>query len=172
MTLGQSSPQLAGREGDIVRLPSNGRKIDAERFHSLTVTCTWGCRILLENTGKVLHKEVVDSLRICHCLPSRQQDWRGRRRILPSNSADVIEYIHDRVTQAGEKSESKAGSTLVTCRVNTMWSCLEHTGDTMWRPLVATTERQSTLVRQHGDHNAESLISRTRHRTPQYNDQQ
>ncbi|MPC13557.1 hypothetical protein E2C01_006295 [Portunus trituberculatus] len=30
--------------------------------------------------------------------------------------------------------DRKAGSTLATCRVDTMWSCLEHTGDTMWRP--------------------------------------
>ncbi|MPC64611.1 hypothetical protein E2C01_058729 [Portunus trituberculatus] len=65
MTLGQSSPQLGGREGDIIRLPSSGRKVYAERFHSLAVTCAWGCRILPGNTGKVLRKQVGDSLGIC-----------------------------------------------------------------------------------------------------------
>ncbi|MPC38905.1 hypothetical protein E2C01_032422 [Portunus trituberculatus] len=55
--------------------------------------CTWRCGILPGNTGKGLCKEVGDSLRICHRPPTRQQDWRGRRRILPSNSADFVEYI-------------------------------------------------------------------------------
>ncbi|MPC94539.1 hypothetical protein E2C01_089712 [Portunus trituberculatus] len=96
MTLGQSSPQLGGREGDIIRLPSSGRKVDDKRFHSLVVACAWGCRILQGNTGKVLRKQVGESLRKSHRLPSRQQDWWGRRRILPSNSADFIEYIRER----------------------------------------------------------------------------
>ncbi|MPC53350.1 hypothetical protein E2C01_047239 [Portunus trituberculatus] len=81
MTLVQSSPQLGGREGNIVRLPYSRRKNDPKRFYTLAVTCTWRCGILPGNTGKVFCKEVGDSLRICHRLPSRQQDWRGKRRI-------------------------------------------------------------------------------------------
>ncbi|MPC63395.1 hypothetical protein E2C01_057493 [Portunus trituberculatus] len=73
MTLRQSSPQLGGKEGHIIGLPSSGRKIYAKRFHSLAVTCAWGCRILPGNTSKVLG----DSLRICHRSPSRQQNWWG-----------------------------------------------------------------------------------------------
>ncbi|MPD05286.1 hypothetical protein E2C01_101020 [Portunus trituberculatus] len=74
MTLRQSSPQLGGREGDIVRLPSSGRKVDLERFHSLALTCTWGCRILPGDTGKVLRKEVGNSFRVCHRSPSTHQN--------------------------------------------------------------------------------------------------
>ncbi|MPC70259.1 hypothetical protein E2C01_064500 [Portunus trituberculatus] len=96
MTLGQSGLQLRDREGDIKSLPSSGRKLEPERFHSLAVACAWGCRILPGDTGKVLRKQVGDSLRICHRLPSRQQDWRARCRILPSNSPDFIEYIRER----------------------------------------------------------------------------
>ncbi|MPD02911.1 hypothetical protein E2C01_098520 [Portunus trituberculatus] len=62
MTLRQSSPQLRSREWDIIRLPSSGRKVDAQRFHSLAVACTWGCRILPGDTGNVLRKQVSDSL--------------------------------------------------------------------------------------------------------------
>ncbi|MPC42868.1 hypothetical protein E2C01_036499 [Portunus trituberculatus] len=58
MTLGQSDLQLKDREGNIIRLPSSGREVDAERFHPLSVTCTWGCRILPGNIGKVFRKEV------------------------------------------------------------------------------------------------------------------
>ncbi|MPC72579.1 hypothetical protein E2C01_066891 [Portunus trituberculatus] len=96
MTLGQSGLQLRDREGNIIRLPSSGRKVDNERFHSLAVTCTWGCRILPGITGKVLRKEVGDSLRVCHRLPGRQQKWQGRCRILPSNSTDFVEDIRKR----------------------------------------------------------------------------
>ncbi|MPC73575.1 hypothetical protein E2C01_067909 [Portunus trituberculatus] len=90
MTLGQSSPQLGGREEDIIRLASGRRKNYAERFHSLALTCAWVCRILPGNTGKVLREEVGDSLRVCHRSPSRQQNWWGRNTILPSNSADFV----------------------------------------------------------------------------------
>ncbi|MPD04303.1 hypothetical protein E2C01_099982 [Portunus trituberculatus] len=96
MTLGQSSPQLGGREEDIIRLPSCGRKIYGERFHSLAVRCARGCRMPPENTGKVLCEEVGDSPRICHRSPRRQQNWCGRSRILPSNSADFIKDIRMR----------------------------------------------------------------------------
>ncbi|MPC82922.1 hypothetical protein E2C01_077611 [Portunus trituberculatus] len=70
MTLTQSSPQLGSKERDI----SSGRKIYAERFHSLAVTCIRGCRMPPGNTGKVLREEVGDTPRVCHRSPSRQQN--------------------------------------------------------------------------------------------------
>ncbi|MPC77087.1 hypothetical protein E2C01_071532 [Portunus trituberculatus] len=91
MTLGQSRLQLGNRERDIIRLPSCRRKGDPERFHNLAVTCTWRCRIIPGNTGKVGFKEVSDSLRICHCPPSRHQEQQGRHRKFPSNLADFLE---------------------------------------------------------------------------------
>ncbi|MPC96653.1 hypothetical protein E2C01_091924 [Portunus trituberculatus] len=96
MTLGQSSPQLEGREGNIIRLPSRARKIYAETFHSLAVTCPRSYMILLRNTGKVLREEVDDSLRICQRSPSRQQIRLGGSRILPTNSADFVKDIRKR----------------------------------------------------------------------------
>ncbi|MPC95993.1 hypothetical protein E2C01_091226 [Portunus trituberculatus] len=96
MTLGQSSPQLRGREGDIIRLPSSGRKIYANRFHSLAVTCAQGCRMPPGNTSKVLRDELGDIPRVSHRSPSRQQNLWGRRRILPSNSADFVKNIRKR----------------------------------------------------------------------------
>ncbi|MPC81607.1 hypothetical protein E2C01_076233 [Portunus trituberculatus] len=50
MTLGQSSPQLRSKEGDIIGPPSRGRKVYDERFHSLAVTCTRGYRMPPGNT--------------------------------------------------------------------------------------------------------------------------
>ena len=93
VALGQSSPLLGSRERDIIRLPSSGKEINAKRFHSLAVTCARGCRMSLGNTGKVLSEEAGDSLRVCHRPPSRQQNWWGRRRILPSDSADFVKDI-------------------------------------------------------------------------------
>ncbi|MPD03051.1 hypothetical protein E2C01_098668 [Portunus trituberculatus] len=43
------------------------------------------------NTGKVLREEVGDSPRVSHRSPSRQQNWWGRNRILPNNSADFLD---------------------------------------------------------------------------------
>ncbi|MPC75158.1 hypothetical protein E2C01_069541 [Portunus trituberculatus] len=48
------------------------------------------------NIGKVLREEVGDSPRVCHRLPSRQQNWWGGSKILPSNSADFVEDIRKR----------------------------------------------------------------------------
>ncbi|MPD05830.1 hypothetical protein E2C01_101599 [Portunus trituberculatus] len=96
MTLGQSSPQLGDREGDIIRLPSCGRKVYAERFYSLAVTCARGCKMPPGNTGKVHCEEVSDSPRVCHRSPNNQQNWWGRSRILSSNSADFVEDIRKR----------------------------------------------------------------------------
>ncbi|MPC94106.1 hypothetical protein E2C01_089258 [Portunus trituberculatus] len=87
MTLGQSNPQLGGREG---------RKIYAERFHSLAVTCAWSCRMPLGNIGKVFREEVGDSPRVCHRSPSRQQNWWGKSKILPRNSPDFVKDIRKR----------------------------------------------------------------------------
>ncbi|MPD05000.1 hypothetical protein E2C01_100717 [Portunus trituberculatus] len=48
------------------------------------------------NTSKALREEDVDSPRICHHSPSRQQNWWGRNRILPGNSADFVKDIYKR----------------------------------------------------------------------------
>ncbi|MPC75316.1 hypothetical protein E2C01_069702 [Portunus trituberculatus] len=96
MTLGQSSPQLRGREWDIIGLPSRGRKIYAEKFHSLAMTCTRGCRILPGNTGKVLREE-VGVLGSATVRPAdNKTGGGGGRRILPSNSADFVKDIRKR----------------------------------------------------------------------------
>ncbi|MPC62946.1 hypothetical protein E2C01_057037 [Portunus trituberculatus] len=97
------SPQPGGREGEIIGLPSRGRKIYAERFHSLAVTCAQGCRILPGNTGKVLREEVGDNLRVCHRSPSQQQNrWGGteyfpaiRRTLLKASVRGVRALMED-----------------------------------------------------------------------------
>ncbi|MPC95094.1 hypothetical protein E2C01_090290 [Portunus trituberculatus] len=64
-----------------------------------------------ESTGKVFCEEVGDSLRVCHRSSSRQQNWWGRSRILPSNSADFVEDIRKRgVDVYGRYISSPRGS--------------------------------------------------------------
>ncbi|MPC78349.1 hypothetical protein E2C01_072833 [Portunus trituberculatus] len=48
------------------------------------------------NIGKVLREEVGVSPRVSHRSPSRQQNWWGRSRILPSNSPDFVKDIRKR----------------------------------------------------------------------------
>ncbi|MPC48810.1 hypothetical protein E2C01_042593 [Portunus trituberculatus] len=62
MTLGQSSPQLGGREGDNIRLPSSGRKVEAKRFHSLAVTCIWAAGSFQETLAKCSAKRLATVL--------------------------------------------------------------------------------------------------------------
>ncbi|MPC98118.1 hypothetical protein E2C01_093470 [Portunus trituberculatus] len=124
MTVRQSSPQLGSRERDIIRLPSSRRKVYAERLYSLAVTCARGYR-----SG--------DSPRVCHRSPRRQQNWWGRSRLLPSNSAEFVKDIRKRSAGVNERdisfprgslclfqdaagSSSAAPKSVQTLRVSTM----------------------------------------------------
>ncbi|MPC78775.1 hypothetical protein E2C01_073273 [Portunus trituberculatus] len=44
----------------------------------------------------MLREEIGDSPRICHHSPNRQQNWWGKSRILPSNSANFVEDFRKR----------------------------------------------------------------------------